>query len=718
MTRSSRILGASLGSLLVIGLVIWLTAGMTIRREGQAADRAADREVDQPVVRVPQSDSCVPTIQAWGADPAGPWQTPFPDLGWTACAGAQGYDLQQSNDIGFTNPMTSSLHSQRWVPRDPLASGSTYVRVRAIIDGVPGAWSAALRLMVAPRVAAEVDEGDDLRTKLHKAVMQSRNVADIVVLQLPGGRVELDCDGEKACLNLQNADGLIIEGNGTEFIVHTPDAGMFNAVNSTDLVIRNLSVDYDPLPYTEGVVLDKPSSGVTRIRLNPGMPAFDAPHIAAARQGWAQLLDPNKPGRLSDHAGEIIADVTHTEKVPGTERDWLITSENLGNWSKPGDIFHKQGRYNGSTTVSCGRSKRLALDRITVFASPGGVCNAPNSEGLVVVNSQTVVKEGRFASVDADILHIRNASRGPWVENNYFWGGMDDKINIRSQAIGVQSEEGTRISLKTPLSRQAGGEIVAYAKNGEQTWRAKVNSVADDGTTLVLDRAVGEHADFVYDLDRAGPFTVIQHNDFVGGNRLGLLLRVRDSAIASNRFIGISDSAIAFENHPFRADEGLTSLRVRVIDNLVTDNRDGLGAIETTILVCRSFLPLDHCRQRADVDSTPGQGHESMWFVGNEIRHWGAGLLNQKFAHGQDRPANASGIYIGNAVDVHVLCNTISPPDRGDGKEIQVVNSTGVDTRYNPPNEEPACKSQLRQVTGARGSDKALVGWAASLAGK
>ena len=54
-------------------------------------------------------------------------------------------------------------------------------------------------------------------------------------------------------VDIKNPDNLTIEGNGSEFVGHDY-ASMFHFSNCSNLSISNLTIDWDPLPYTQGKV--------------------------------------------------------------------------------------------------------------------------------------------------------------------------------------------------------------------------------------------------------------------------------------------------------------------------------------------------------------------------------------------------------------------------------------------------------------------------------
>ena len=60
-------------------------------------------------------------------------------------------------------------------------------------------------------------------------------------------------------IDIQNTDNLTIDGNGSEFIGHDYST-MFQFTGCRNIIITNLTVDWNPLPYTQGKVVEVDSN--------------------------------------------------------------------------------------------------------------------------------------------------------------------------------------------------------------------------------------------------------------------------------------------------------------------------------------------------------------------------------------------------------------------------------------------------------------------------
>jgi hypothetical protein len=104
-------------------------------------------------------------------------------------------------------------------------------------------------------------------------------------------------------LCIVNASGgcpLHIDGRGAAVVVTTPMAGLFSIQNASNLRVSNLSVDYDPLPMTQGRVTAVHSPTSYTIQLAEGFPSLMSPQFTATL-GYARLVCACEPSYHPRH---------------------------------------------------------------------------------------------------------------------------------------------------------------------------------------------------------------------------------------------------------------------------------------------------------------------------------------------------------------------------------------------------------------------------------
>jgi hypothetical protein len=110
------------------------------------------------------------------------------------------------------------------------------------------------------------------------------------------------------------AHALRIDGCGASLVVTTVEAGLFSIQDAKGISIGNLTIDYDPLPMTQGRVIAVKSPTSYTIQLAPGFPSLnDAPFPGTIGGGWGNggaawiiLKDPALPTRHKNGTLNLI----------------------------------------------------------------------------------------------------------------------------------------------------------------------------------------------------------------------------------------------------------------------------------------------------------------------------------------------------------------------------------------------------------------------------
>jgi len=90
-------------------------------------------------------------------------------------------------------------------------------------------------------------------------------------------------DGVHA-LNIANMKNIKFNGQGSELIFTNPAANGLAVSNSENIVICDFKIDYDPLPYVTGYIVDIDYEKATfDLRINEDSPQLDLPAFATAR---------------------------------------------------------------------------------------------------------------------------------------------------------------------------------------------------------------------------------------------------------------------------------------------------------------------------------------------------------------------------------------------------------------------------------------------------
>jgi hypothetical protein len=426
------------------------------------------------------------------------------------------------------------------------------------------------------------------------------------------------------------------------------------------------------------------------------MPPLDAPHMKyepdADYRKWARMLDPAAPGKISSHArGQYNVPFSNITNLGGG--GYRIANAQAAREARVGDVFHKQARVNNRGNFRAGNSQYVALQDITTYASPGGFINAPVGHSLVVASCKVMVKPGRYASTDADLVHSPGMTLGPWVENSVFWGAMDDYVNLRASRFTIVARTDRTVTI-------TGGKVAAGDRVGLQdqstgnAWARNVLAIDSTGTVLTLDGSPGT-ATYAYPYSGAAPKTVFRYNSMLGGHRYSVLARIKESVFEGNVFDRNGSSAMAFENHPWwDPPEGLGSEDVQIVDNEFRSIPSGAGGALWVAVM----------KENRTV-ATGARILDRIRIVGNTFRDWTGSAIHVNHETDSDIRCNAitstlstplggsaAAIRVNDSATVRIFDNRIDDPRSG-YTPLLVTGSDGVTADRNGPTADPgACR--------------------------
>ncbi|HEY4414416.1 MAG TPA: hypothetical protein VGO57_01895 [Verrucomicrobiae bacterium] len=407
---------------------------------------------------------------------------------------------------------------------------------------------------------------------------------------------------------LQYATNVLVNGNGCKILIKNPHLGFFDLYQCQNVIVQGFTVDYDPLPFTQGVVTTNLSDteDAFEYRVDSGYPLPSRAYFSEIAQ-WGTFMDPTRPGRLADNHSTIydFDCVTNT-----TESD--VFKVKLKNRSKlstihAGDIWCQLARFNGATLFRARFSSQITFLNLTNYTGAAAAF-AGNASSLVnEINCQIVIGPSpggtngkpRVKTTNADGGLFGNPRIGPWVEGCNFIGLSDDVANANTLPLFFADPvtgPTNRFFLKT---YDPGGTITDLV-DGEV-------EVGDDvflynGT----DGAVFDHATITavnppyctFDHDLTNIFSgtdttntcifdnslntsaVYLNNQFSNSRIHGIYCRANNILIAHNFITGMGSSAIAA--HPALSLAGPNSFAPTnciIMDNVLADGGCSYEAI-------------------------------------------------------------------------------------------------------------------------------------------
>jgi hypothetical protein len=444
-------------------------------------------------------------------------------------------------------------------------------------------------------------------------------------------------------LQIKGAHGLTINGHGATLVCHD-FATLFLIVDCTDLSIRNLKIDYDPLPFTAGQVISE-GEGYVDLKIEPHHPVqsgFRAESLlpydpVRHRMGVAteDLYQPNRQERTKQIAPDVL-------RVPVTKKmyhagDWVI-------------LRHQIYSKNAFDLRDC---VRVTFNNVTVYTCPGMALHAQGGADYLVAAFNVMVKpgSGRWFTATADATHF-NGVRGHVTLDRCDLESMgDDGANIHNWYLRVtqvidprtfKCELGKDPSWEPPLP-QSGDELeIGRMPNPLMpAFTAKVESAKlDEGGKLAivrLDQAHPVQVDDVVGDASALPSAIDIRRCTVRANRArGVLIQGRHATVEQCTFEDISGAAIQVTSDVQRWWEGMPARDVTIKDNTIARVNFSLAARAAAIDVF------------ADVGKSPAPDPVARGIVieNNTIKDSGG----------------KAAIHIGSAEDVVIRGNTFDVP--------------------------------------------------------
>jgi len=218
-------------------------------------------------------------------------------------------------------------------------------------------------------------------------------------------------------LVLRNLKDITIVADGVEMIC-TETTRALTITHCTNLTLRGLVIDYDPLPFTQGRISELASDKKTQeIELFDGYPAAEM-----ARNFKYEIFRPDtRTLRCDDRFVKKI------EAVGSRHLRITATNENASSPEQVGDliVIGSESAPQGSAAhaVQCSHNVKVRLEDIVLFASncfgfiesdcDGSVYDRCRIDRRSASDDFVKRSDPRLRSLDADAVHSSSAIKGP-----------------------------------------------------------------------------------------------------------------------------------------------------------------------------------------------------------------------------------------------------------------------------------------------------------------
>ncbi len=516
----------------------------------------------------------------------------------------------------------------------------------------------------------------ELRQRLEAAVNAR---VDRVVIP-PGVYRGTPEKGGKIHIAIRQAANLEIIAEGVTLLCAQPTRAL-DLADCTNVTLRGLTVDYDPLPFTQGdiVALD-PAAGWLDVQIHTGYPVEPYTRVDIVdRQTRYRKRD--KPFMWDSSAAVRSGGVVRVQNKAAAGFAQVGDFASLGGFP-PGVIAH---------AVTISDSARITLDRVTIHAAncmgvvASGGAGAHEFRGCRIVPGPPPpgATEARILSVNADAILNGPMRQGVLTEGCEIRDAGDDTWSVQSadyvilkregqtlwlaprDAAAVQTGDRLQAALAGPVAKVVACEKVrragvALAPELEQKLNAAASwsfwKLRDDLHKVIIEGAVPWQAgDSVYDVDRQGNGFIFRNNTVRSSGRI---LVKASGLIESNRIEG-PFAVSANPELPCPAAAGIAALVIR----------------HNTIRDAHQFNPHYSSPQAGAISVTAEDGGK------NTMRP--AGVFGQVVIEGNTiSGGNGAGIVVSSAREVSLrdnrLENLLHLPPNCTGAKYRIDNHAAV----------------------------------------
>jgi hypothetical protein len=262
----------------------------------------------------------------------------------------------------------------------------------------------------------------------------------------------------KRPLAFKQLAGFELNGNGAQ-LINTTRSQTLHISDSDRVTVRDLAIDYDPLPFTQGTIaaFDKSAVQIT-VKVDAGYPD-DPPFLASITDGFFRVMDRHTRA-LKAGARDFLAPAKVEKIADGLIKVHLRWSAN--------DCFPSQlpVAVGDVVAISNGSAHAIVVDGseatsfidVKLFASPGMGLLENGGAGSMMLQKVSIVPgprpkgatTDRLVSTNSDGSHFITVERGPTMEDCTFANTSDDAVNVHGFYYYVVARTGPQHYLLTP----------------------------------------------------------------------------------------------------------------------------------------------------------------------------------------------------------------------------------------------------------------------------
>lgn len=401
-------------------------------------------------------------------------------------------------------------------------------------------------------------------------------------------------------LPIYGASNLTIIAEGVNLIA-TDLKQVISFGSASNVTLRGATIDYDPLPFTQGTVVNI-SGSTFEVEIHDGYKTVTGNQRVIVYDPATSRV---KDGTITRYGtGITTLGNGNLRLARGTTQDTLALGDFV---SITGDTQIPHGVFVQNSTNVTLQDVTLHASTSFGFFENGGGSNEYRNVQVVPGPLPSGASIPRLLSSNADAFHSKHTSVGPKIINSHFANQGDDGIAINTDFHLVGSSNGTilEIGAKTTYDQlrfQVGDRIRGFNVVTGEVTEAIVQSITRDtsldsglstirnthlptaanplnvGYRLTLDQPLNLNpGDLVSSPDRNGSGFEIRDTTVENHRARGILVKASDGLIENNVVDGSTIGGIVLAPEPFYWQEAAFTENVVIRGNTVMNTSRQFG---------------------------------------------------------------------------------------------------------------------------------------------
>ena len=326
------------------------------------------------------------------------------------------------------------------------------------------------------------DDGDVLNYAIDNVVMMA-NAA-----QMEGKNTRYTLKLEKKTYKLDSTllvnagKNVTIDGNGAT-LIWTELIPALKVQDSTNVIFQNFNMDYNPLPFTQGVVTSV-SGNTVQVTIDEGY-RTDITNVLPKGAGYMKLCDRSSGAPLPGSANVYYPE--NAKNIGGRNISFTMSwQDETSKKVAKGDVVCLFDR--GEQTITLSNCAGTQFVGVNMYSSPGFLFNEGHGEGGTILKNCQIVpgakpsgaSQNRLCSSNGDASHFGNVKKGPTFDSCRITHCNDDCINVQGFFFHVVKTSGKTIWVtpKWDVGAYVGDTIEGYEKTSYRALgTAKITAV-------------------------------------------------------------------------------------------------------------------------------------------------------------------------------------------------------------------------------------------------